>query len=91
MYGEAFDMAERDLYCLEQGGWPVAAPEAYPTIIRLNPGMAVRPPLTWEMQLAEACLRALPQYASQGYTGRKTFVIPTLKGEMTVHLTAEDT
>ena len=90
MYGEAFDIPERDLYCLEQHGWPVAAPEAYPTIIRLNPGMAVRPPLVWEMQLAEACLRSLPQYAAKGYRGVQKFVVPTGKGEMTIELTADE-
>ena len=56
MYGEAFEMPARDLDAAEQFGWPVAGPEAYPLILRVNPGLATRPPLGWELELMEASL-----------------------------------
>ena len=36
-------------------------PEAYPTIMRVDPGMKFRPPLAWELALLAASLRAIPQ------------------------------
>jgi hypothetical protein len=29
----------------------VAGPEAYPLVVRINPGLAMRPPLVWELEL----------------------------------------
>lgn len=64
-YNEAFDIPSLDLYHAEKHGWPIAGPEAYPAIMRVNPGMALRRPLVWELELAEACLRTLPQFLSE--------------------------
>jgi tetratricopeptide (TPR) repeat protein len=61
-YGEAFDVAPADLDAVEEQGWPVAGPEAYPCVLRVNPGMAVRTPLKWELELLEGCLRAIPDF-----------------------------
>ncbi|HEX5472036.1 MAG TPA: hypothetical protein VFW73_09125 [Lacipirellulaceae bacterium] len=61
-YGEAFDVAPEDLDEAEKHSWPVAGPEAYPCGLRVNPGMAVRTPLKWELELLEACLRAIPDF-----------------------------
>lgn len=60
-FDDQLHLAARDIDAAERHGWPVAAPEAYPTALRVNPGMAVRPPLSWELRLAEACLKAVPQ------------------------------
>jgi hypothetical protein len=61
-YGEEFEMPIRDLEAIEKHGWPVSAPEAYPSVVRVNPGLVVRPPLAWELELVEGCLRAIPQF-----------------------------
>lgn len=61
-YGEAFDVAPEDLDEARKHGWPVAGPEAYPCVLRVNPGMAVRTPLKWELELLEGCLRTIPDF-----------------------------
>ncbi|HUY32369.1 MAG TPA: hypothetical protein VMV69_06280 [Pirellulales bacterium] len=61
-FSEGFETPIRDVNAAEEHGWPLAAPEAYPCVIRLSPGMASRPPLTWELKLLEGCLRAIPDF-----------------------------
>lgn len=61
-YGESFDLAATDLDAVQQYGWPVATSEAYPCVMRVNPGMALRTPLKWELELLEGCLRAIPDF-----------------------------
>jgi tetratricopeptide (TPR) repeat protein len=61
-FGEEFEMAAADADAADRLGWPVAAPEAYPHALRLEPGMKLRPPLQWELALLEACLRAIPAF-----------------------------
>ena len=86
-YGEAFEIAIRDLDAAEKHGWPVAGPEAYPSIFRVNPGMAVRPPLAWELELTEACLRAIPGFLKrQPTTTPARLVIPVANGELNLEL-----
>jgi tetratricopeptide (TPR) repeat protein len=65
MYSEAFEMPVGDLDAAEKFGWPVAGPEAYPLVIKINPGMARRPPLTWELELMEASLRTIPDFVAE--------------------------
>jgi hypothetical protein len=61
-YGEPFEIAPEDFDQAQEHGWPVAGPEAYPCVLRVNPGMALRTPLKWELELLEACLRAIPDF-----------------------------
>lgn len=37
-----------------------------PVVMRVNPGMAIRPPLVWELELTESCLRAVPEFLNRG-------------------------
>ncbi len=46
-----------DLLAGREHGWEVAGPEAYPCVFKKEPGMSVRPPLAWELELLEGCLR----------------------------------
>lgn len=62
MFGEKFDISAVDYDAIHESGWPVASEEAYPTVIRVNPGLAVRLPLAWEIELLECCLQLLPQF-----------------------------
>ncbi len=84
-FGEAFDIPNLDLYHAEKYGWPVAGPEAYPMIMRVNPGIAVRRPLAWELELAEACLRAVPEFLSN--KDRSPHVVKTAISTGPVELT----
>ena len=43
----------------------MAGPEAYPLVIRINPGHAVRPPLARERELLEGCLLAVPEFLAE--------------------------
>ena len=65
MFSEAFEIPVRDLDATERHGWPVAGPEAFPLVIRINPGRAVRPPLTWELELLEGCLLSIPEFLAE--------------------------
>jgi len=62
VYGEAFELAGKDIDALERNGWPIAGPEAYPTVMRVNPGLAIRTPLKWELELLHACLECIPKF-----------------------------
>jgi len=84
-YGEEFEIALPDLAAAEKFGWPVAGPEAYPCAMRINPGMAVRTPLVWELELLESVLRAVPVFIDAKTDGlAKT--VPTATGELTLKL-----
>ncbi len=86
MYGEAFEIAIRDLDAAEENGWPIAGPEAYPLILRVNPGMAVRPPLAWELEFAEGCLRAIPAFVTRDAKSTARMTVPVATGELTLEL-----
>ncbi|MCC6125258.1 MAG: hypothetical protein IT426_09870 [Pirellulales bacterium] len=65
MFCEAFEVSTRDIDAAEKHGWPLAGPEAYPLVIRVNPGPSVRAPLTWELELLEGCLRTIPDFLAE--------------------------
>ena len=87
MYSEAFEISVRDLDAAEREGWPVAGPEAYPLVLRINPGMAVRPPLAWELELLEGCLRAVPPFVTRAERTPARMTVPISTGELTLDLT----
>ncbi len=82
MYGEPFEISVRDLDAAEKNHWPIAAPEGYPIIVRMNPGMAIRPPLSWELELAEACLRAIPCFVRREVRTAARMMVPTANGDL---------
>lgn len=84
-FGEAFDIAPRDLIAQEQQGWPVAGKEGYPTITRVNQGGSMRPPLVWELELATACLAALPDFRYRA-GATTTATTPIGDGDVTLRL-----
>jgi tetratricopeptide (TPR) repeat protein len=85
LYGEAFQMSAYDLTVAEQEGWPLAGPEAHPIVFRLNPGMAVRRPLAWELELLEGALRAIPEFLAQSERTAKLSV-PVASGPLELTL-----
>jgi hypothetical protein len=86
MYGEAFEIPVRDVDAAEQHDWPIAGPEAYPLAIRINPGMAVRPPLAWEIELLQATLRAIPQFLTREDPTPVKMNVPISTGELGLEL-----
>ncbi|HPM79298.1 MAG TPA: hypothetical protein PLF81_01295 [Candidatus Anammoximicrobium sp.] len=87
MYSEAFEISVRDLDAAEREDWPVAGPEAYPLVLRINPGMAVRPPLAWELEILEGCLRAVPPFLARAERTPARMTVPVSTGELTLELT----
>ena len=89
-FGEAFDISPEDYDAIEKHGWPVAAEEAYPSVMRVNPGFAIRTPLSWEIDLLEGCLRALPSFLENGDLAVTSPTIKTSTREMPLHLSLLD-
>lgn len=58
-------VTEADLEAIELYGWPIAAADAYPSLFRKERGLSMRPPLSWEIELMDACLRVLPDFVAR--------------------------
>jgi hypothetical protein len=84
-YGEIYDISPWDLEAMEQHQWPVASPEAYPTLMRVNPGFVQRTPLAWEIELMDLCLRAIPEFVAAG-TDSARIDVSLPGGAVTAHL-----
>jgi hypothetical protein len=82
MYGEAFEIPIADLDAAERHSWPIVGPEAYPNPIYVNPGRSMRPPLAWELELLEGCLRGIPQFLGIG-ASQATIVVPATRRSLT--------
>ena len=64
-FDDESSMPEVDLEAIEEHHWPIAAPEAYPSLFRKERGLSMRPPLSWEIDLMDACLRVLPDFVDR--------------------------
>jgi hypothetical protein len=77
-FSEAFEITAVDYDWIERNGFEVAGPEAWPMPTRLNPGMNIRPPLVWELDLLTGCLRDVVGFVAavplgpRGSTGSRT-------------------
>jgi hypothetical protein len=85
MFEEEFNLAAADLDAADQFGWPVATPEAYPWVIRVRPGRAIGAPSASEVDLLEACLRALPNFIDENRRQGEA-VVTTAQGEQKLSL-----
>ena len=54
-------MSAVDLQLIERLGWPIAAPEAWPAVMRLQPRRTPRSANAEELVFLDACLRAIPE------------------------------
>ena len=84
-----------DLDAAKRHGWQVTRPDAYPEIFRKERGLSLRPPLAWELELMEACLRAIPEFVNQhtqDESVREGITMPVASGELNLVLSwvAED-
>jgi hypothetical protein len=88
MYGEAFEIPTADLDASEQYFWPVASAEAYPNPVYVNPGRSMRPPLSWELELLEGALRAIPLFLDNRQADAE-FTVPIASGELKLQLSRQ--
>ncbi len=82
-------MPTADLLAARRHGWTVAGPEAYPSAFRKERGLSMRPPLAWELELLEGCLRAIPDFVSRRSphdTKTREMTVPVASGELTLTL-----
>lgn len=64
-FGEETEMPVADFDASKRYGWSVAGPEAYPHVFHKDIGLSLRPPLAWELELMEGCLRAVPEFVNR--------------------------
>jgi hypothetical protein len=84
-FGEAWDIPVADLEAAKRHGWPVARPDAYPEVFHKERGLSLRPPLAWELELLEGCLRAVPEFVArhpQGDPAREEMTVPVASGPL---------
>lgn len=84
-FGEVFEISPEDLDAIAAHRWPIAAEEAYPCVLRVKPGATLRTPLVWEIELLEACLRAMPGFVKSG-AHRESQSVNTSTREVRVQL-----
>jgi hypothetical protein len=61
-YGEAWEVPIDDMLSAERHRWKLAGPEAYPFVLCTEIAMETRHIQPSELQLLEACLRAIPDF-----------------------------
>ena len=84
-FDSKLNLSATDFDAAERFGWDVAGPEAYPLVYRKEPGMSIRPPLSWELVLMEGCLQAIPDFISQRKPGDLTthrLTVPVATGKL---------
>ena len=88
-FGEQTEVAVKDLEAMERHGWKVAGPEAYPCTFKKERGMSIRPPLAWELELLEGCLRAIPEFVKlrkQEDSTTEEMTVPVSSGQLKLTL-----
>ncbi len=88
-FGEQTELAVKDLEAIEGHGWQVGGPEAYPCTFKKERGMSIRPPLTWELELMEGCLRAVPEFVQHRQPEDQTpeeMTVPVASGQLKLKL-----
>jgi len=82
-FGEESDIPVADLEAAQRYGWKVARADAYPEVFHKERGLAMRPPLSWELELMEGCLRAVPEFVNrrqQDDPTREEMTVPVASG-----------
>jgi hypothetical protein len=84
VFGEKDDLVPADIEAFEKHAWRVAGSDAYPSVYRMEPGLSMRPPLAWELQLLEACLRGIPEFVRKKSRRLEPLpiTVPTACGEL---------
>ncbi len=88
-FDPAADIPPADLEAASRYQWKVARPNAYPSIIHKDRGLSMRPPLAWELELMEGCLRAIPEFIKRRKQADSTpeeMTVPVASGELNLKL-----
>ena len=84
-FGEEWDIPVADLEAARKHGDPVACADADPEVFHAERGLSLRPPLAWELELLEGCLRAVPEFVArhpQGDPAREEMTGPVSSGSL---------
>lgn len=65
VFSEAVDLPLADVEAGRRLGWKVARPDAWPLVMHKERGLSHRPPLSWELELFEGCLRVIPSFVQR--------------------------
>jgi tetratricopeptide (TPR) repeat protein len=84
-YDEAQIMAAVDLQLIDRLGWPIATPEAWPAVMRLQPHRTPRSANAEELLFLDACLRAIPDFLKTKATSQ-TWPVETGTRPVELHL-----
>jgi hypothetical protein len=79
------DLPLADVEAARRHGWLVARPDAWPWVIHKERGLSHRPPLAWELELLEGCLRAVPEFVRrrpQDDPAGEEVTVPVASGEL---------
>jgi len=85
IFGEEWTIPVADLDAAKKHGWQVARPDAYPEIFHKERGLSLRPPLGWELELAEGCMRGIPDFVNrhtQDDLAREEITVPVASGQL---------
>jgi hypothetical protein len=88
-FSEEWGLPVPDFDAARKYGWEVAQPDAYPEVMHKERGMSCRPPLVWELELMEGCLRTIPEFLSrrkQDDSTKEEFTVQVASGELKLGL-----
>jgi hypothetical protein len=88
-FGEEADTPAGDVDAARRHGWPVARPDAWPSVFHKERGLTLRPPEAGELELLEGCLRAIPAFVSrrrQDDPAREEVTVPVASGPLKLAL-----
>ena len=88
-FGDETEVPVADLDASSRFGWELAGPEAYPSIFRKERGLSMRPPLAWELELMEGCLRAVRAFVARHRPddmSRHKMTVPVASGNLSLIL-----
>ena len=77
IFDEITILAPADLYLVERNGWPVPTPEAYPAVLRFEPGRPPQSPSGADLEYIESCLQIVPDFVRRGWTRKRMKSKPT--------------
>ncbi len=92
-FGEEWDIPVADLEAAKKYGWQVARADAYPEVFHKERGLSMRPPLAWELELVEGCLRTVPDFVArhqQGDKAKEETIVSVSSGELRLVLSWVD-
>lgn len=62
LFGFQYEMVSDTAEHIQQQAWPIAGVDAYPNIMRIDPGPQFRLPVPEELEYLTECLRGLPEF-----------------------------